>query len=486
MLSPLRSTLRALVPAGACLLAVALPALHAQSAPAADKPAAEQAADVVPAGKTTAPPPAPKADPLAPAREHLAAGRAEEAIAVLQGMLDAGTGDEVAVRVLMSEAEVSLGRPAEALVTLEPVAKGKHSDVLLMQGRASKAMGDGYARSGRQDDAGFSYDEARGYLEKAADAAPAGDSRAAVDLGMIELYIVGDHEAAMKRADKLLSRSKADGEALLLRGCAGVYVYLAAQDAGDAAEAESVAARAITDLLAADKALPKTRPEPWGQLAWLYETTGQQMNAVNAALKVLDRNKAADFTMLYHLAMRYAGERQLAAAAKALTEMVKRDPEQLGRWVAAEPEVKIAVAQLASSVEALADPRSGRPADGRDALKTLLAIEPSQDPNLWNNYGLLCRDTQQFEDSFKAYSRALELAPDEAGLLNDGAVILHYYLHRDYEKAQEMYERAIELATEELKDKKLADDRKAEMEKAKKEATDNLAKLAKGDYTWGG
>jgi tetratricopeptide (TPR) repeat protein len=477
---PRPSLLHALLLCGA--LAGAASALPPQDTPAGGTPGGNAPPPDAPATEAPA-----AGDSLAEARAHLAAGRAEEARTLLQGMLALGEGDETAVRVALSEALVMAGEPGDALRTLEPVLDGKAPEVLLAQGRAYRALGDSYPRDGRKDDdIGFAYDEARSYLEAAAKKAPAGDHDAAIELGNLELYIMGDHEAATKRANELLASNKADGEALLLRGCAGVYAVVAEQQAGDEAAAAIVAAKAIQDLLAADKALPKDRPEPWAQLAWLYETTDQQVNAVNAAIKVLDRNPDMNFATLYHLALRYSGEREFEASARALAQMVKRDAAQLAEWVKLEPDVKVAVAQLASSVEALAGQDARLNADARDILAVLLEIEPSEDANLWNNLGLFCRDTQKFEESHKAYSRALELAPDEAGLLNDSAVILHYYLHRDYDTAQEMYERAIELATDELKKKDITADRKAEMEKAKKEATDNLGKLARGDYQWGG
>ena len=75
----------------------------------------------------------------------------------------------------------------------------------------------------------------------------------------------------------------------------------------------------------------------------------------------------------------------------------------------------------------------------------------------------------------------------DANLLNDGAVLLHYYLHRDYDKAQEMYEKSIEIATDLLaKPDKLTAEQKAAAQKAKKEATDNLQNLAKGIHDWRG
>ncbi len=69
-----------------------------------------------------------------------------------------------------------------------------------------------------------------------------------------------------------------------------------------------------------------------------------------------------------------------------------------------------------------------------------------QDPKLWNNYALFLRDTRAPEKSLQAYRRALALQPDDPQVMNDLAVILHYYLRRDDAEAIALYEGAIERA----------------------------------------
>ncbi len=71
--------------------------------------------------------------------------------------------------------------------------------------------------------------------------------------------------------------------------------------------------------------------------------------------------------------------------------------------------------------------------------------------------------------------------------MNDTAVILHYYLHRDYDRAQSLYEKAIELAAGLLaKPDKLSDDQRRATEQLKHDATTNLQNLAKGVHDWKG
>ncbi len=160
-----------------------------------------------------------------------------------------------------------------------------------------------------------------------------------LELGYFELNTAGDPAAAIKRADEMLKANPKDGDALLLRGCAGLQQAVAADGANDPSAAGIARTKAIENLLAADAALPKTRADAWMQLAWLYEADGQQRKAVDAAITILDRSPKADFTTLYHLASRYSAEHKFEAAAAALSEMVKRDAAQFTALLKADPKL---------------------------------------------------------------------------------------------------------------------------------------------------
>jgi hypothetical protein len=69
-------------------------------------------------------------------------------------------------------------------------------------------------------------------------------------------------------------------------------------------------------------------------------------------------------------------------------------------------------------------------------------------------------------------------------MLNDTGIVLHYYLHRDYDRAADLYARAVEMADAALADEELSDERRAELELARTDAKRNLEKLAAGDYDW--
>ena len=422
-------------------------------------------------------------DKLADARAQIEAGQAHAAANTLATMLKAKEGDEHAVRMLLAEAQIADGAPDRALITLEPLVKPEDAPVLRLLARAFRANGDRLAAQGARhsDDAASMYEQAADYLGRAA---AAGDASAGSEAGFIELYQLGDAPAARARAEALLAKDPANGEALLLRGCTLVNACWSADKAGDAAAAKDLHDKAVADLLAADTALGGKRPEPVFQLAWLYEQSGDADKAVQAAADWCDRLPQKDASRLYQLARRYVGEKRWAPASNALLAIVQRDPALLTNLVKAESDPTKTAVELSWSIQPLMDAQRGRPA--KDILAALCAAGP-QDADLWNNYGLIARDTQAYEESWRAYEQALTLRPDDANLLNDGAVLLHYYLHRDYDKAQEMYEKSIEISTNLLAaPDKLTADQKAAAAKAKKEATDNLQNLAKGVHDWKG
>lgn len=90
--------------------------------------------------------------------------------------------------------------------------------------------------------------------------------------------------------------------------------------------------------------------------------------------------------------------------------------------------------------------------------QVLSATEPGNGL-YWNNLGLLRRDLGEiimrnvqdaktedilkyYEDSYEAYSKALNFSPNDPGYLNDAAVLLQYYLGRDEDTARKYYEKA--------------------------------------------
>lgn len=80
----------------------------------------------------------------------------------------------------------------------------------------------------------------------------------------------------------------------------------------------------------------------------------------------------------------------------------------------------------------------------------------------WNNLGLLSRDTgvaaemagdterarELYEQAHHAYSRCIDLAPDNARWVNDTGLMLYYHLDRNLDQAEQYFRRAWELGQE--------------------------------------
>ena len=114
------------------------------------------------------------------------------------------------------------------------------------------------------------------------------------------------------------------------------------------------------------------------------------------------------------------------------------------------------------------------------ALDAIMASNPP-DADVWNNYGLYLRDTGRHEESYTAYERAVTLDDTDPRILNDTAVLLHYYLKRDDERAMELYSRAIELAREQLEQPGVDAELRAYLDLALTDARTNLQRLAGND-----
>jgi cytochrome c-type biogenesis protein CcmH/NrfG len=131
-------------------------------------------------------------------------------------------------------------------------------------------------------------------------------------------------------------------------------------------------------------------------------------------------------------------------------------------------------------------------------LSEVQAVAAPDNADYWNNAGLFYRDAgaevraqgnpdehdramSYFEKAYSAYTHALEISPDNPSLLNDTAVMLHYYLDRDADKAKSMYKKAAERAEAELKRTDLKPDQRELYQTALRDSKNNLAKLERGD-----
>ena len=130
------------------------------------------------------------------------------------------------------------------------------------------------------------------------------------------------------------------------------------------------------------------------------------------------------------------------------------------------------------------------------------ALAAGKTSRYWNNAGLFWRDAgdglrrsrdaadgklavQYYEAALKDYEKALALEPEHPNYLNDTAVMLHYCLDREPERAKTLYQKSYERAVALLAKKDLSADDRALYEIALRDSKNNLAKLEKGIKTQG-
>lgn len=409
-------------------------------------------------------------------------GQLDEAAAQLRALLAGGAGDERAARRLLAEVQVASGDAAGAIETLDALRMPNDPDVALALGGAYIAWADQLALGGAsEDDVRMMLADAGNQLEEAAALAPDGDLRALVQLGNFRLYRLGEHEQTITMADEALAAHPGAGELLLLRGCAGVYRYWNAKQAGESGAERAQAAwrQSVDDLQAAAKALPRERLEPWGQLVWLYEDNGKPLDAVNAAAAIVERNPDASFDTLYRLAVRYSYERRFTASGRALETMVGLSAREITSRLLREEDLDGVATELAWSIDPYVN--ASDLATARTILSAIVAAEPTN-PVIWDNYAVMCQQTARFDDAVAAYERLLSFGYTDPRVYNDLGAVLQFDLERDLARARELYQTCIDRAQAELSAEGLAPDRREHLTLAISTAQDNL----RGTDTRGG
>jgi tetratricopeptide (TPR) repeat protein len=86
---------------------------------------------------------------------------------------------------------------------------------------------------------------------------------------------------------------------------------------------------------------------------------------------------------------------------------------------------------------------------------------------------------QYFEKALEGYERALGVEPENPALLNDTAVILHYCLDRDLERAADMYRQSTKHARIELDRTDITKEDRDLFQIALRDSKNNLARLEK-------
>ena len=221
----------------------------------------------------------------------------------------------------------------------------------------------------------------------------------------------------------------------------------------------------------------------------------KQYEKADEALSAAVAKKPEFLNSWYFLAVARHGKQDMEGAIGALRRYAREDAEDLGIMLLKDADTSIRV--LDGLVGWCAEKRRNEDAAFLSELEC--GIYPSE-TRYWNNAGLFWRDAgeamqasqdpearpksaEMFEKSWADYTKALELEPDNPALLNDAAVILHYYLDRDLEKAKEMYRKSAERAKIELAKPDLSKDLRELYETALRDSTNNLAKLERGEKT---
>ncbi len=140
------------------------------------------------------------------------------------------------------------------------------------------------------------------------------------------------------------------------------------------------------------------------------------------------------------------------------------------------------VAELATRMTWLAGKAVGygKPDQAAAIMAFVVALTPD-DGFAWQNLAFFQRESGEFEAARRAYERAHELLPDDPQVMNDYAVIHHYYLKDEDELALGLYRQAIARAREMLDAGGLTAEDSERIQTALRDATNNLRKLEAGD-----
>ena len=189
-------------------------------------------------------------------------------------------------------------------------------------------------------------------------------------------------------------------------------------------------------------------------------------------------NPAYRTASYYHVLRASADLSEHDRAVKILLNMIKSDPEGLTYFMQNDRDF-YAKTYPSFSFLAYNMVNQGRLDDARKINAQLLRVVEN-DASLYNNYAFTCRETKHYEDSYNAYEKALELDPTNPSYLNDAALILHYHLHRDLDKAEALYTKAREEAQRQLNDKSTSAFDLDAARTALRDATNNLGLLKRG------
>ncbi len=411
-------------------------------------------------------------------------GDLDDAARLVEEHLAADEGD-LEAHLLRAEIQLASNAPESVLDDLDPLAGIGESRVLVLLGRAYEAIGR-RLQEGNASNADVDYflGEAMAYFQEAADLSGTGSVEGATRAGYLALFSFNDWRAALARADASLERAVEDPELLMLRGYAKSYEFLEASRGDDEPTAQAAWDAAVEDLVVSARLLGEASSDAHWQLSWLYEEAARPADAVEAALAHMQVTPAMDISRVYALAKRYSAEGSFAASEAALIALIERDAEELGNWLASEPNPTETAVQLGWSIGPAV--QQGRIEVAREVLRPLLSVNPANS-DIWNNFGLLCRDTgvaaersgdtdaadELYATSYAAYEKSLGFDPENPQIMNDTALVMQYHLKTNMARAKQLYRQAIVNAEKLIDD----GDERSEIRIALRDARNNLALL---------
>ncbi len=352
-------------------------------------------------------------------------------------------------------------------------------DLLMQQARVLGVKSRTVAGLGKEEEAAELAAAAESVLRRAVEVAP---DRAAPRLRLAESLVLkwaqGGEDAAAAREEAVrLWKEAAEAEP------EGVNPQAAADWLGGDAVA-------VLDVLVA-------RDPENVDLKWYRGLAAYQADPVDWPTLAADMQAVLEFNPAFTMAHFYLGDGALkratelaqagddAATGKAIRaaarHWAKYLESNLAAYAASARQAADGGAALAERMTWLAGKAyaQGLPNEAAKIMELVVALKP-QDAYAWQNLAFFRREARAYEDSLAAYDRALQLAPDDPQIMNDLAVILHYYLKRDRERAAELYRTAAERAEAMLASGELADADVERIRTALRDAGNNLKKLEAG------
>ncbi len=273
----------------------------------------------------------------------------------------------------------------------------------------------------------------------------------------------------------------------------GTYGWLEALPAEPQAADETPFARALRRVVQLRKADGRDPSDDPGLSWWLgYVHLEEERYESSEAHFLAALAQAPDFTNAwYYVAVARKRQDRPDEAIEALKTGWSQSPTAMLEELRRDPQ------RTLPEIEAL----TGHAAERERPLDAAVLSEMSaevliDEPRYWNNLGLFLRDASDqlaeeadpspellaelHERALAAYVRCLELSPRDPQVLNDTAVILHYYLGRELERARAMYARARDLAQEALGQGELNAEEKERYGAALEDALANLRALDEG------